>query len=124
MGAKWWVYAGIVGTLAMQEANHGSFYHLISSSCSSLASRSCIRHSVWVSHFPLSERGALIPPFVHTLSNVSSLTSSLSFLPPFCFCFLFLCLSNPVPLLLSLSSSLRPPSPFVGPVGGSPGLPE
>ena len=55
MGAKWRVYAGLVVTLAMQEANHGS--DLISSSCSSPAlSAPFTALGIQLgSHFPSSE---------------------------------------------------------------------
>lgn len=107
MGAKWWVYAGLAVTLAMQEANHGSFSDLISSSCCSSASWACIRHSVRKSSPPPSEgggmRGFLIPPlFIHS--------ETLPLFPSFALVFAF---SFFVSLTLSLcfcpsSSSVRP----------------
>lgn len=94
MGAKWRVYAGLVVTLAMQEANHGS--DLISSSCSSTAAFAALGIQLG-SHFPSSEWGAFSSLLcAYTLKRF--LSYLLSFLPPLCLCFLCLCLPNSVSL--------------------------
>lgn len=84
---------GLAVTLAMQEANHGPFSDLISSSCSSSASRPLAALGIQLgSHFPphLNEGHSHLS-FICMLSNASSLTSSLSFLRSH-FGFLILCL--------------------------------
>lgn len=111
MGAKWWMYAGLAVTLAMQEANRGSFSDLISSSCSSSASWPLASLGIRLgSHSPpLSGWGAFLSPPLFMRSQ--TLPPSPPLFPSsalfFAFSF-FVSLTRPL-CVLSLSSSLCPP---------------